>query len=228
MSRFLEKLDQPHPFSEKELKALAGLRAAGYSQAEILAGIDQTFRHPGGCRHFTFVAARLRNNPPAVQSEAQPSEGIRPPEPTRELETGTIADGKAQEVPPELAEVARILKEHGETLTPAKLARLKRMAEAYQPAAAQHDSTAAAWMEQAMTQGLGEAKSSLIGFADTILRRWAQNGPDRVLEKKVQENDQAGQGAGQARKPASGKSTAAERIARTQEALRNYRRPDGL
>ena len=139
-----------------------------------------------------------------------------------------MADGKALDVPPELTEVARILKEHGEALTPAKLARLKRMAQAYQPAAAQSGATAAAWMEQAMTQGLGEAKSSLIGFADTILRRWAQNGPDRVLEKKVQENDQAGQGAGQARKPASGKSTAAERIARTQEALRNYRRPDGL
>ena len=230
LARFLERLGQPHPFSEKEIKALTGLRAAGYAQAEILAGIDLAFRHPGGCRHFTFVAARLRNNPPAVQSEAQASEGLRQPEPTRPVETGTMAEAKvlAEAVPPELAEVARILKEHGETLTPAKLARLKRMADAYQPAAAQHDSTAATWMEQAMTQGLGEAKSSLIGFADTILRRWAQNGPDRVLEKKIQENDQAGQGAGQTRKSAPGKFTASERIARTEEALRNYRRPDGL
>ncbi len=230
LAHFLERLGQPHAFSEKELKALAGLRADGYSQAEILGGIDQAFDRPGGCRHFTFVAARLRNTPPAAKPESQTPEGRRQPAPTRKLETGSLAEESALDVPPELVEVVRIFSEHGETLTAAKLARLKRMAETYQPAAAQYGATAAIWMGQAMTQGLGEAKSSLIGFADTILRRWAQNGPDGIVEKGRPEGGsgkaQAGRSGGD-RKPVTRKSTAADRIARTEEALANYRRPNG-
>ena len=131
----------------------------------------------------------------------------------------------AQEVPPELIEVARILSEHGEALTPAKLARLKRMAEAYHPAAEQYGAAATTWMEQAMTQGLGEAKSSLIGFADTILRRWARQGPD--AEAVPPAGQAPAQSPSRGHKSAAKKSTAAERIARTAEALTNYRRPDG-
>ena len=227
LARFLECIGQPHAFSEKELKALAGLRAAGYSQPEILAGVDRAFDRPGRCRHFTFVAALLRNTPPAARPETQPSEGVRQPEPTRKLETGSMAaeETLALDVPPELAETVRILREQGETLTEAKLARLQRMVEEYQPAAARHGATAAAWIEKAMTQGLGEARSSLIGYADTILRRWARQGPD--AEAVPPAGQAPAQSPSRGHKSAAKKSTAAERIARTAEALTNYRRPDG-
>jgi hypothetical protein len=96
------------------------------------------------------------------------------------------------------------------------------MSETYQPAAARHGATAAVWIERAMTQGLGEARSSLIGYADTILRRWARQGPDAESGRPGTTPATPG-----SKSPASKKGTATERAARTAEALNTYQRPHG-
>ena len=239
---FNAKRGRPHVYSEKEVRALTALRAAGYSQTEIQDGIDRAFARPAKPQNFSLCAAMVRDQPPAsMVSEARTKPEPRQPEaasqepqarlglpPARPAAAGTQPEtGKAALViPPELEGAVKLLSEAGETLTSAKLARLARMAEAYQAAAAKHGTTAMGWIEKAMTQGLGEAKSSLIGYADTILRRWAKFGPDQEPVSPGAERSPA-RSAGATRKPASRKTTAADRIARTEEALSNYRRSDG-
>jgi hypothetical protein len=229
-AHFLAKFGKPHDFSAKEVKALANLRAAGYSLGEIQSGIDRAFARPAKPQNFSLCAAMVKDQPPQSAASARTKPESRQPEaasdeptarqglpPARSAAAGTQPEtGQAAlAIPPELEGAVKILREAGETLTGAKLARLVRMAEAYQSAAAKHGATAIAWIERAMTQGLGEAKSSLIGYADTILRRWARTGPDEEPVPPAQS------------KARTKKTTASDRIARTREALNTYRRPDG-
>lgn len=189
LSYFLALKKGKHLFSEKELKALADLRQRGYTLPEITAGIDKAFARPGGCRHFTLAANIVKDAPPQAVARSQPeptrsespefrgsSTGEATPRIQPESETRPRPETTQPEIPPELTEVVETFRAYGLAVTPAVVNALKGLSDEYDDAALKHDSTGAAWVTAALTEGQGIADKP-IPYARTILARWAKEGP---------------------------------------------------
>ncbi len=183
VAHFAERQGQPVTFSEKESAALRQLQADGYTVDEIRTGIDAAFARPTPPRSFALCARIIRNQPPLTRQPASTSPAPEPERAARSQPEAEARHGEADVEPsarllPELAEAAERLIEAGEALTPARITRLNWMGAQFDEAARARGSTGPAWVTQALAHSLGVAKD-VIPYAQRMLERWRQNGPDQ-------------------------------------------------
>jgi hypothetical protein len=170
-----------HP-AVKEQIALEKLIADGFSVEQIIAGIHEAFSRSNKPRHFTHCAAIIRDpmNPlrPARTQQEIPQPEARPPESQNaealpepeKIETPIVIEA-------DFTRAVEVFRSAGREVTPDLLARFRLMAARCDAAARKAASTGPDWLADAITAGLGVAKSAnLLNYADAVLNDWIANG----------------------------------------------------
>jgi hypothetical protein len=176
------KGDEHYQPAAKEQAALEKLLADGFTCEEIIAGIDQAFARPNKPRHFTHCAAIARDRIDSIR-QARTQQEIPQPE-TRQPEgqnAAALPEPEKSEssvvIEADLARAVDVFRSAGREVTPDLLARFRLMAVRCDPAARKAASTGSDWLADAITAGLGVAKSAnLLNYADAVLNDWIANG----------------------------------------------------
>jgi hypothetical protein len=167
-----------HP-TPKEQAALNKLFADGFTDDQIIAGIDEAFAHLSKPRHFTHCAAIARDivryqqetplPEPRTQPETQAAAALQEPEMSGG-ETPLVIDA-------DLTRAGEVYRSTGRQVTSDLLARFRLMVARCDLAARSAGSSGGDWLAEALTIGLGVAKpGNLLNYADAVLNDWIANG----------------------------------------------------
>lgn len=205
----------------KERAALQKLLAEGFTDEQIIAGIDEAFSRPSKPRYFTHCAAIARDLAHR-QQENQPPEPRTQPE-TRGQEALPAVESSPAEAsqannatshPNTPSEPALVIDAHlgravevyrstDREITADLLARFRLMAAKCDAAAKAHQSTGGDWLADALASALGVARpNSLLNYADAVLDDWIRNGRaerSRPVEKPKQARPKKGAESGVSR-----------------------------
>jgi hypothetical protein len=180
-----------HP-AVKEQVALQKLIADGFSVKQIITGIDQAFQRPSKPQHFTHCAAIVRDQ---LLRQARIPQEIPQPEaqPPESQNAAALPEPENSEAPlvieADLTRAVDVFRSAGREVSADVLARFRLMAARCDAAARGAGSIGPDWLADAITAGLGVAKSAnLLNYADAVLNDWIANG-------------RAGQAVKTARKP---------------------------
>ena len=166
-AHFAARQGRPSSPTGRDRQAVNDLREAGYSLAEILAGIDLAFDRGDQPKRFAYCARIVQDTPPA----RLPAIPELPAESDHVLTT--------IDIPADLAAAVEVYQSAGKELRPDVLARLRLLADECDAAARQHASTGPEWLAQALQRGLGVA-DDLLPYAQGVLRNWITSGPTGV------------------------------------------------
>ncbi len=167
-AHFAARQGRPSSPTGRDRQSLHELREAGYSLAEILAGIDLAFDRGDQPKRFAYCARIVQDTPPARLLARPLATPELPAESDRLLSSFAI--------PADLVAVVEVYQSAGKDLRPDVLARLRLLADECDAAARQHASTGADWLAQALQRGLGVADDLLL-YAQGVLRNWITSGP---------------------------------------------------
>ena len=167
-AHFAARQGRPSSPTGRDRQAVNELREAGYSLAEILAGIDLAFDRGDQPKRFAYCARIVQDTPPARLLARSLSTPEQPAESDQSLTSIAI--------PADLAEAVEVYQSAGKELRPDVVARLRLLADEYDAAARQHASTGPEWLAQALQRGLGIADDLLL-YAQGVLRNWITSGP---------------------------------------------------
>jgi hypothetical protein len=179
----------------KELAALQKLLAEGFTDEQIIAGIDEAFSRPSKPRYFTHCAAIARdmahrhqeNQPPEprTQPETRGPEALltmeTPPAEAPQAKNATVQPNTSNEpalvIDAHLGRAVEVYRSTDREITADLLARFRLMAAKCDAAAKTHQSTGGDWLADALASALGVARpGSLLNYADAVLDDWIRNG----------------------------------------------------
>ncbi len=170
-AHFAARQGRPSSPTGRDRQAVSELREAGYSLAEILAGIDLAFDRGDQPKRFAYCARIVQDTPPA-RLLARPLATLEPP-----AESDQSLSPLA--IPADLTAAVEVYQSAGKDLRPAVVARLRLLADECDAAARQHASTGPDWLVQSLQRGLGVADDLLL-YAQGVLRNWITSGPTRA------------------------------------------------
>lgn len=165
---FAARQGRPASPTGRDRQAVNDLREAGYSLAEILAGIDLAFDRGDQPKRFAYCARIVQDTPPA----RLPARSLTAPELPAESDPALAPIT----IPADLAAAVEVYQSTGKELRPAVVARLRLLADECDAAARQHASTGPDWLVRALQRGLGVA-DDLLPYAQGVLRNWITSGP---------------------------------------------------
>jgi len=166
-AHFAARQGRPSSPTGRDRQAVNELREAGYSLAEILAGIDLAFDRGDQPKRFAYCARIVQDTPPARLLARSLSTPELPAESDQLLAPLAI--------PADLAAAVEVYQSAGKDLRPDVLARLRLLADECDAAARQHASTGPDWLVQSLQRGLGVADDLLL-YAQGVLRNWITSG----------------------------------------------------